>query len=196
MKKDKKQILIATNNEGKLKELKDILEEYELLTLKDINCNIEIEENQDSFEGNSLKKAKEISELTNMPCIADDSGLCIDIFDGWPGVHTARFLGKNATQEERNNSILEKMKNLKDEEREARVICVITYYENGEYIVGKGKIEGKIAKCPRGKNGFGFDNIFELKAGRTYAELSNEEKNSMSHRRKAVENLKKQLTNI
>lgn len=196
MKKDKKQILIATNNKGKVKELQEILKEYELVTLKDINCNIEIEEDQDSFEGNSLKKAKEISELTNMPCIADDSGLCIDVFKGWPGVYTARFLGENATQEERNNAILEKMKNLKKEERIAKVKCVITYYENGNIIIGKGEIEGKIAKEPRGKNGFGFDNIFELKDGRTYAELSSEEKNSISHRKKAIENLKKQLTNI
>ena len=153
-----KKIIIATNNKGKVKEIKQILSDYELLTLKDLNCDIEVEEDKETFEGNSLKKAKVISEATNMPCIADDSGLCIDEFDGWPGVYTARFLGENATQEERNNAILEKMK--------------------------------------RGNNGFGFDPIFELEDGRTYAELTDEEKNLISHRKKAIENLKNQLTNI
>ena len=100
-----KKIVIATNNKGKIREIKQILNNYELLTLNDINCSIEIEEDQETFEGNSLKKAKEISQKTNMPCIADDSGLCIDAFDGWPGVYTARFLGENASQEERNNAI-------------------------------------------------------------------------------------------
>ena len=112
-----KKIVIATNNKGKIREIKQILNNYELLTLNDINCSIEIEEDQETFEGNSLKKAKEISQKTNMPCIADDSGLCIDAFDGWPGVYTARFLGENASQEERNNAILEKMKKLKNNER-------------------------------------------------------------------------------
>lgn len=191
-----KKIVIATNNVGKVKEIKEILNDYELLTLKDVGCDIEVEEDTDTFEGNSLKKAKEISETLNMPCIADDSGLCIDIFDGWPGVYTARFLGENATQEDRNNAILEKMKNLKESERIARVICVMTYFENGKVIVGKGEIKGRISKEPRGDNGFGFDTIFELDNGKTYAELTEEEKNSLSHRKLALENLKKQLTNM
>lgn len=191
-----KKIVIATNNVGKVKEIKEILNDYELLTLKDVGCDIEVEEDADTFEGNSLKKAKEISETLNMPCIADDSGLCIDIFDGWPGVYTARFLGENATQEDRNNAILEKMKNLKESERIARVICVMTYFENGKVIVGKGEIKGRISKEPRGDNGFGFDTIFELDNGKTYAELTGNEKNAISHRKQALENLKKQLTNM
>lgn len=190
-----KKIVIATNNQGKLKEIKQILNEYELLTLKDVNCNIEVEEDQDTFEGNSLKKAKEIAEITNMPCIADDSGLCINEFNGWPGVHTARFLVDDSTPEQRNNVILEKMKNLNGDERKAKVKCVVTYYENGQVIVGTGEVEGKIAENPRGDNGFGFDPIFELENGKTYAELTKEEKNKISHRKRALENLKKQLTN-
>ena len=191
-----KKIVVATNNQGKLKEIQQILNEYELLTLKDVNCDIEVEEDQETFEGNSLKKAKEISEATKMPCIADDSGLSIDIFDGWPGIYTARFLGENSTPEERNNAILEKMKNLDGEERKAKVECVITYYEDGNVVVGKGEIKGRIAKDPKGNNGFGFDPIFELENGKTYAELTNEEKNAISHRKIALENLKKQLTNM
>lgn len=190
-----KKIVVATNNPGKLKEIKDIIKNYELLSLKDINCEIEVEEDQETFEGNSKKKAKEISEITNMPCIADDTGLCIETLNGWPGVHTARFLGEAATPEQRNEAILEKMKDLKGEERKAKVVCVMTYCEKGQFIVAKGEIEGKIAKGPRGKNGYGFDPIFELESGKTYAELSEEEKNKISHRKRALENLEKQLTN-
>lgn len=191
-----KKIVVATNNKGKIEEIKEILKDYELLTLKDVNCNIEVDENQETFEGNSLKKAKEISKIIGMPCIADDSGLCIDAFNGWPGVYTARFLGENSTPEERNNAILDKMKNLKENERKAEVKCVVTYYENGKAIVGKGEIKGKIAKESRGNNGFGFDPIFEIENGKTYAELETKEKNAISHRKMALENLKKQLTNM
>lgn len=191
-----KEIVIATNNKGKVKEIKEIFEEYELLTLKDINCEIDVIEDQDTFEGNSKKKAKEISEITKMPCIADDSGLCIDKLDGWPGVYTARFLGENTTVRQRNEAILEKMKNIKDDERIARVICVISYYYNEKLITTKGEIIGKISTEPRGENGFGFDEIFELDNGKTLAELSQEEKNNISSRKIALEKLKKELTNI
>lgn len=190
-----KQIVIATNNQGKQKEIKEILKEYELLTLQDINCEIEVDENQETFEGNAKKKAKEISKLTNMPCIADDSGLCIEAFNGWPGVYTARFLGEKATDSQRNEAILEKMKNLKGEERKAKVVCVVAYYEKGNFIIGKGEIEGKIAEEIRGERGFGFDSIFEIENGKTYAEITKEEKNAISHRKKALENLEKRLTN-
>ncbi len=190
-----KKVVVATNNEGKLKEIKDILKDYKLLSLRDVNCTIEVKEDKDTFEGNSLKKAQEISEILHMPCIADDSGLCIDIYDGWPGVHTARFLGENATAKERNQYILEKMKDLKGADRKASVECCITYYDNGNYVVGKGKMQGKIAEKPRGDNGFGFDEIFELEDGRTYAELSKEEKNQMSHRKLALQDLLAKLEN-
>lgn len=190
-----KKIVVATNNPGKLKEIKDIIKKYELVSLKDIDCEIEVEEDQETFEGNSKKKAKEIAEITNMPCIADDTGLCIEALNGWPGVHTARFLGKTATPEQRNEAILEKMRGLKGEERKAKVVSVMTYCEKGQFIVAKGEIEGKIAEEARGKSGYGFDSIFELENGRTYAELSEEEKNKISHRKRALENLEKQLTN-
>ena len=189
-----KKIVVATNNPGKIKEIKEILTDYELVTLKDIGCEVEVEEDQETFEGNSKKKAEEIAKAINMPCIADDSGLCIDAFDGWPGVYTARFLGEEATNEQKNEAILEKMKELKEEQRKASVKCVVTYCENGEFIVGKGEIEGRIAEKPRGERGFGFDPIFELENGKTYAEISKEDKNNISHRKRALENLKKQLT--
>lgn len=192
---ENKKIVVATNNAGKLREIKEIFNNYELLSLKDINCQIEVEEDKETIEGNSLKKAKEISEIVKMPCIADDTGLCIEAFDGWPGVYTARFLGEDASQEQRNQAILEKMKNLQGEERKAKFVCVVTYFENGQAIMGKGEVEGKIATEPRGSNGFGYDSIFELANGKTYAEMQEDEKNSLSHRKLALENLRKRLTN-
>ena len=147
-----KKIVVATNNKGKIKEIKEILKEYELLTLKDINCDIEVEEDKNTFEENAKKKAKEVSKLVDMPCIADDSGICIEVFNGWPGVHTARFLGENVTQEERNQAILKKMEKLSKEERKAKVECIVVYFYKGECVIGKGEITGNIAKEARGKN--------------------------------------------
>lgn len=186
-----KEILIATNNKGKLEEIKQILKEYNLLSLKDIGCKVDVDEDGKTFEENAIKKAKEISEITNMPCIADDSGLCIDVLNGWPGVHTARFLGENATDEDRNNYILEKMKNEKN--RNAKVVCAIAYFYDDKEIVVTGEIQGKISKTARGENGFGFDSIFELERGKTLAELTSKEKNKVSSRKIALEKLKEKL---
>ena len=188
-----KKIIVATNNKGKLKEIREILTDYELLSLEEVGINVKVEEDENTFRGNSLKKANEIFKIANIPCIADDSGLCIDIFDGWPGVETARFLGDKASQEDRNKYILEKMKDKSGEERNAKVVCDIAYVDNENTIVVEGIIEGKISKEERGSNGFGFDSIFELENGRTLAELSEKEKNDISSRRIALEKLKKQL---
>ncbi len=184
-----KKIVVATKNQGKLKEIKEILKDVELLSLKDLNLDVDVDEDKDTFEGNSKKKAEEISKITNMPTIADDSGLCIEAFNDWPGVYTARFLGENAKQEDRNKAILSKMKDLKGEQRKAKFVCVVTYYENGKFISARGEVKGKIALEPRGNNGFGYDPIFELEDGKTFAELSDNEKNSISHRKRAIEKL-------
>ena len=186
-------IVVATNNKGKLKEIKEILNEYELLSLEEIGANIKVEEDEKTFKGNALKKAKEVFKVTNIPCIADDSGLCIDILNGWPGVETARFLGKEASQEDRNKYILEKMKGKTGKERKARVVCNIAFVDENDEIVVEGVITGRISEAERGNNGFGFDSIFELDNGKTLAELSEEEKNEVSSRRIAIEKLKKFL---
>ena len=188
-----KKIVVATNNKGKLKEIREILTHYELLSLEDVGVDIKVNEDKNTFKDNSLKKANEIFKLINIPCIADDSGLCIDVFDGFPGVETARFLGDKATQEDRNKYILEKMKEKSGEERNAKVVCDIAYVDDNNTIVVEGIIEGKISTEERGKNGFGFDNIFELEDGRTLAELTTEEKNKVSSRKIALEKLKKKL---
>lgn len=188
-----KKIIVATNNKGKLKEIREILSDYELLSLEEVGINVKVEEDENTFKGNSLKKTNEIFKIANIPCIADDSGLCIDIFNGWPGVETARFLGDKASQEDRNKYILEKMKDKSGEERNAKVVCDIAYVDNDNTIVVEGIIEGKISKEERGNNGFGFDSIFELENGKTLAELSEKEKNDVSSRRIALEKLKDKL---
>ena len=187
-------IIVATNNEGKLKEIKEILDNYELLSLKEVGMSIEVVEDGKTFKENALKKAKEVFKITNIPCIADDSGLCIDIFDGWPGIKTARFLGENVAQKDRNKYILEKMKEKK--ERTAKVVCDIAYFDGKNEIVVEGIINGKIPLEERGNNGFGFDSIFELEDGRTLAELTDIEKNKISSRKIALEKLKKELQNF
>lgn len=188
-----KRIVVATNNKGKMKEIARILEGYELVTLKDINCDIEVEEDGKTFEENAMKKASEIFKITNIPCVADDSGICINALNGWPGVYTARFLGEDATQEERNFKMIEEL-NLKNKEnRNAKVVCVIAYVDKEQSFFVEGIVNGKIVKEPRGENGFGFDEIFELENGKTLAELSEEEKNQISSRKMALEKLKKLL---
>ena len=188
-----KKIVVATNNKGKLKEIKEILAEYELLSLEEVGIKINVKEDENTFRGNALKKAKEVFKITNMPCLADDSGLCINVFNNWPGVETARFLGEKASQEDRNKYILDKMKEKSGEERNAKVVCDIAYVDNEKEIVVEGIVSGKISKEERGDNGFGFDSIFELEDGRTLAELSEKEKNEVSSRRIALEKVKKQL---
>lgn len=185
------EIILATNNNGKIKELQEILKEYKLLSLKEAKINVEVEEDKDTFEGNALKKAEEICKITNKTCIADDSGLCVDALDGFPGVYTARFLGEDATQEQRNNYILEKLKGTKKEERTAKVItCIAIVKPNGKEKTYIGELNGYIAENKRGNNGFGFDEIFELDNGKTLAELEKEDKNKISSRSIALEKLR------
>lgn len=187
-----KKIVFASNNEGKLNEIREILTGYEILSLKDINCNIDVDEDGETFEENAKKKAKQIYENVKIPCISDDSGLCINTFDGWPGVYTARFLGENTTAKQRNENILYKMRNI-EKDRDAQVKCCLAYYDGKRFIVGEGILNGKISKSRRGKNGFGFDEIFEIETGYTLAELSKEEKNKISARKLAAIDLNKKL---
>lgn len=185
-----KEIIVATNNEGKLKEIKEILKGYNLISLKEKSVDIVVIEDENTFEGNAKKKAKEISEFLNKPCLADDSGLCIDYLDGWPGVYTGRVIGKN---KENLNLILKKLDGIAVDKRTARAICYMVYYDKGEFIIGKGELVGKIAFEGKGNNGFGFDEIFELDNGKTLAELSSKEKNKISARYLAIMDLKEKI---
>ena len=189
-------MILATNNKGKLEEIKSILNNFEIYGLKESGIDIDIEEDQKDFYGNALKKAKEIYNLTKKTTIADDSGLCIDIYNDWPGVMTHRFLGDEATEIERNNAILEKMKDLRGKDRNAKVICCLAYYDGKNILVGEGILNGTISINRRGKNGFGFDEIFELSNGKTLAELATCEKNKISARYLAAKDLKEKLLQI
>lgn len=144
------------------------------MALKEKNIDIGVVEDADSFLGNARKKAHKIYELTKEATIADDSGLCIDSLDGFPGVMPHRFLGEDTTDEMRNEHLIKETNKYSD--RKAQVICNIVYYDGQKEVVGTGVLEGTISKERRGANGFGFDEIFELPNGLTLAELSTEEK--------------------
>lgn len=184
-------MIFASNNKGKLKEIKTIFNEEKIISLKEANIDIDVIEDADSFYGNALKKAKEIYELTKTPTIADDSGLCINELNDWPGVMTHRFAGEDKTDEEINSCIIKKCFNLTN--RQAKVVCNLVYYDGQNIIVGEGILNGNITESPRGTNGFGFDPIFELENGKTLAEIASLEKNNCSARYLAALDLKNKL---
>ena len=184
-------MIVATNNQGKLEEIKKIFKDYELYSLKDKDINIDIIEDGKTFYDNALKKAKVIHDITGDVVIADDSGLCINALNGFPGVNTHRFLGDNASDLDRNEYLINEVNKYND--RSAIFKCVIVYYNGLDILVGEGIINGYISKNIRGNNGFGFDSIFELDNGLTLAELSSEEKNKISARFIALKNLKRRI---
>lgn len=184
-------MILATNNKRKLKEIREILTGYDIYSLFDKGIEIDVVEDKDSFVENAKKKAFEIYEISKEETIADDSGLCIDALDGFPGVMTHRFLGEDATDTDRNEYLIKEADKLNN--RSARVVCNLVLYNGEEYIIGEGILEGRIAKERRGNNGFGFDEIFELPSGKTLAELSSSEKNEVSARALAAKSLKKKL---
>lgn len=189
------ELVFASNNKGKIREIQQIFDEYKIKSLKDINCDIDVEEDADSFEGNSKKKAKEISKLMNVECIADDSGICVDALDGWPGIFTHRCVDDYDEFDDLNDILLYRLKDVPKEKRTAQVVCVMAYSDekNNKLVFGKGVLNGRIAFEERGENGFGFDSIFELENGKTVAELTQEEKNQISARYLAAKDLKEKL---
>lgn len=187
-------MILATNNKGKLEEIRKILNEYKIYSLKDKNINIDVIEDQDTFLGNAKKKAMEIYEISHEETIADDSGLCINCLNGFPGVMTHRFLGEDATDRMRNEYLINEVNKYND--RSAQVICNLVYYYGINLITSEGVLNGFISKECRGNNGFGFDEIFELPNGKTLAEISSDEKNEISARSLAIKDLKKKLKSI
>ena len=191
-------ILIASHNKRKAFELEYLLKEhgFRVLTFSDIGFNEEIEETGDTFEENSLIKARAACNLGYIG-VADDSGLCVDYLNGQPGVYSARYSGPGANDEKNIEKLLNEMKGVPYEKRGARFVSVITAVFPGEketIITGKGICEGKILTEKRGYNGFGYDPLFYYEPfGKTFAELTNEEKNSVSHRGKAIEEFVKKI---
>lgn len=186
-------IVAATSNNGKLKEIREIFSDYEILSMKDLNINIEVDEDQETFEGNALKKATEISKHIGLPCISDDSGIIVDFLDGFPGVRTARWMP--GTDRDRNIGILNKMKDFPKEQRGCSFVTAIAFVDVSKNIsiVKVNSIHGNIATELRGENGFGFDEIFELPNGKTFAELTPEERDNFRPRKFALDEIHKEL---
>lgn len=187
-------MIFASNNKGKLEEIRKIFSDYDIKSLSESNIDIDVVEDAEDFLGNATKKAKEIYNISKEEVIADDSGLCINALGGFPGVNTHRFLGEDKTDRERNEYLINEVNRFDD--RSARVICYLVYYNGTDTIIGKGELTGYISKEVRGSNGFGFDEIFELENGKTLAQLSAEEKNSISARKLAAEDLKLKLKKV
>lgn len=182
----KKQIVMASGNKGKIREAQEILKDYEIIPMNEVGIDIDVEEDQDTFEGNARKKAETIAKTLNgKMCLADDSGIQIEYLDGFPGVNTKRW--HNGTDRERNLAIIEKLKGVTKENRKVKFVTVMAISDGKNTIFATGVIDGYIAENPRGENGFGFDEIFELEDGRTLAEISSEEKNVISARRRTLE---------
>lgn len=187
-----KEIVIASGNKGKIKEAQEILEEFKIISMKDLGVEIDVEEDQKTFERNAIKKAETIAKVLNGKiCIADDSGIEIEYLDGFPGVFTKRW--HKGTDRERNLAIIEKLKGIPKEKRKIKFVTAMALSDGKETICEVANIEGFVAEEIRGENGFGFDEIFELENGKTLAELSNEEKNKISARKMALEGLKNKL---
>lgn len=187
-----KEIIVASTNKGKIQEVQEILKQYKIIAMSDMGIEIDVEENQNTFEGNAIKKAETIAKaLEGKICMADDSGIEIAYLDGFPGVLTKRW--HKGTDRERNLAIIEKLKGIPKEKRKITFTTAIALSDGKKTICEIGTIEGFVAQQVRGENGFGFDEIFELERGKTLAEISSEEKNEISARRKALEKIKQRL---
>jgi len=198
MPKNKKQTLVlATRNEGKVRELEALLADLplEIKSLKEFPQAPEVLETGKTFFENAFQKAREIAQALGTLALADDSGLEVDALGGRPGVFSARFAGPKASDEENYRKLLEELKDVPPEKRTARFRCVIVvYHPSGHWIKAEGTWEGLITTSPRGSHGFGYDPVFFIpELGKTAAEIPPELKNQLSHRAKALAQLKEML---
>ena len=193
--------VLASQNRHKLDEIQAILSKYDidLVLQSDLGLHIDVDETGSTFEENSELKARAVMEATGLPAIADDSGLCVDVLGGEPGIYSARY-GAPAcvTDRDRLNHLLEKLRGVRSDERTARFVCVITLlWPDGRKLVARGFCEGVIAHEARGDDGFGYDPIFYVPAyGCTFAEMGAAEKNKISHRANALQRLSWMLEDL
>jgi len=189
-------LIFATSNKHKIAEIKAIgVTGIELLSLSDIGFEGDIPETQPTIEGNSLQKAQFIAERYNLPCFSEDTGLIIDAIDGEPGVYSARYAGENATFDDNVSKVLVKMQG--KSVRTARFKTVITYFDSNSFVQFEGITEGEILQERFGTEGFGYDPIFKpLGADKTYAQMTMDEKNLYSHRKKSFDQLANHLKQI
>lgn len=190
-----KSIILASNNKDKVKEVKEILKGYDIISMKEAGIDVDIEENGTTFEENALIKARAIMKLTGQITMADDSGLEIDYLNKAPGVYSARFMGHDTSYEIKNKALIQKLEGVKGSDRSGRFVCAIAVcFPDGREIVKRGTMEGLIAEEIKGDNGFGYDPIVYLpEYGKTSGELAPEEKNKISHRGKALALIKEEL---
>lgn len=180
-------LILATNNAHKVREIKEILQPYftEIITLQEAEIQHETVENGMTFEENALKKAREIAEISGLPALADDSGLCVEALDGAPGVYSARYAAENdqnASDAENRRLLLKNMEGITN--RRAYFVCAaVICWPDGKNISAEGRFYGEVAYEEKGENGFGYDSIFYVpQYGCTSAQMSREQKNSLSHR--------------
>ena len=190
-----KSIILASNNKDKVKEVKEILKGYDIISMKEAGIDVDIEENGTTFEENALLKARAIMKLTGQITMADDSGLEIDYLNKAPGVYSARFMGHDTSYDIKNKALIQKLEGVKGSDRSGRFVCAIAVcFPDGREIVKRGTMEGLIAEEIKGDNGFGYDPIVYLpEYGKTSGELAPEEKNKISHRGKALALIKEEL---
>lgn len=188
-----KNVIVASGNQHKIEEVKNILASigYRVRSMGEIGQDIDIEENGATFEENALIKARTLSRVTDEIVIADDSGLEVEALDGAPGIYSARYAGQHGDDQANNEKLLKELKDVPMEERGARFYCAIAMvFPQGEEIVVRGECRGIIGKEPKGDNGFGYDPLFYIpELGKTFAQLESAEKNSISHRSRALKRL-------
>lgn len=191
-------LVIASNNQGKIKEIKTILGGFykEILSMREAGVNIEVEEDGSSFYENAAKKAIEISKLLKGDVLADDSGLCVDALLGAPGIYSARYAGDGATDEQNNKKLLAEIKDKTD--RTARFVCALVLARDGkELLCAEGSVEGVIIDEEKGDGGFGYDPLFYVgEIGMTFGEAPSEIKNVLSHRAKALLKMKELIEKL
>ena len=193
-----KRIIFATGNAGKMREIREILADFggEILSMKEAGISTDAEENGASYEENALIKARSVAEKAgDAVVLADDSGLEIDALGGEPGIYSARYLGEDTSYRVKNANLIERLAGVPEEKRTARFVCAIAaVLPDGRELVTKAAVEGRIGYEEKGEGGFGYDPIFYVpEFGRTTAELSEEEKNQISHRGKALRLMKEEL---
>ena len=188
-------IVVASNNKNKLREIREILgDKFEnIYSLSDLNVECDAEETAETFEGNALIKAKAVAELAGIPALSDDSGVCVEYLGGAPGVHSARYSGVHGNDEANIDTLLKNLENA-DNRRASFVSSVVLYYPSGETVTGRGETFGEILFERDGNCGFGYDPIFySYELQKSFGKATEAEKNSVSHRAKALKDLLSKL---
>ncbi len=195
-----KKLIFATGNEGKMREVREMLEGtgIECISMKEAGFDGEVDETGTTFEENALIKARTVAKALNLPVLADDSGLEVDYLDKAPGIYSARFMGHDTSYTIKNQAIIDKLEGVEGNDRSARFVCAMALaLPDGTEVTTRGTMEGLIAKKIKGTNGFGYDPIVYIpEFGMCSAELAPEQKNAISHRGKALRAMKDEIVKV